>query len=129
LGGCGVFDPFFGGGSEHVLGSFVARLLPFPDALLGAIGYGAEAVTDILGGEDRWHVRPILVLLFGAEAAAMALAGIALLLIQALVVRQGCTLCIASALVSVLIFALVLPEMLASIRFLKGIRDRHVLGI
>jgi hypothetical protein len=44
-----VWEPIFGHGSRTVLHSFVSRLLPVPDAALGAFGYAAEIIT----GRDR----------------------------------------------------------------------------
>jgi hypothetical protein len=39
-----VWEPFFGEGSRVILTSSVSRLLPVPDAALGAFGYLLDAV-------------------------------------------------------------------------------------
>lgn len=49
-----VWDPVFGAASsEAVLTSSVSRMLPLPDATLGALAYVVEAVVTALGGSDR----------------------------------------------------------------------------
>lgn len=40
---------FFGNGSERVLNSFISKMLPVPDALLGAFGYVLDVVTGVIG--------------------------------------------------------------------------------
>jgi hypothetical protein len=115
-----VWEPFFGEGSRNILKeSAVARDLPVPDAALGALAYLTEAVLELVGGEDRWRVKPWPVLLLGLTAAGLALTAIALIVLQAAVFRQFCTLCLASAACSLVGAALVIPEVLATIRHLR----------
>ncbi len=96
------WDPLFGPASSgRVLHSALARALPLPDAALGAFAYGLELVADLAGGSERWRTHPWIVLAFGAIAAALALVGAALVVVQAAVVRSGCTLCLCSALISI----------------------------
>ncbi len=96
------WDPLFGAASaERVLHSALARALPVPDAAVGALGYAVEIALDLAGGRRRWRTRPWLVLAFGCVVAALALVGVALVLVQIAVVHAGCTLCLGSALVSV----------------------------
>jgi len=45
-----VWEPFFGDGSRTVLTSRISRLLPVPDAALGAAGYLLDAVAGLVGG-------------------------------------------------------------------------------
>lgn len=103
LGAAGApWDPLFGSASSaRVLHSALARALPVPDAALGAAGYAAELAADLAGGAGRWRTHPLVVLGFGAIVAAMALVGAALIVVQAAVVRAGCTLCLCSALLSI----------------------------
>ena len=119
-----VPDPFFGRGSEVVLSSFVARALPVPDAALGAGAYLLEAMAGAWGGEQRWRTAPWVVLLFGALAAGLALAGLGLTLAQLLIVRTGCTLCLASAAISLVNGWLARDEVLATVRYLQEGRER-----
>ena len=103
------WDPVFGAASSaRVLHSGLARALPVPDAVLGAVAYAAEVVTDLAGGAHRWRTHPWLVLAFAAIALALGLAGLALTVVQVTVVRSGCTLCLCSAAMSIAIAAAVL---------------------
>ena len=49
-----VRNPFFGNETEKILTSPVSKLLPVPDALLGAFGYIVDAVS---GGTERWKTK------------------------------------------------------------------------
>ncbi len=99
-----AWDPLFGSSSSaRVLHSFVSRLLPVPDAALGAAGYGAEIVLDLAGGPERWRTHPWLVVAFTAVAGALGVVAIALTIVQLLVVRSLCTLCLGSAAASIAI--------------------------
>ena len=111
-----VWDPLFGDGSRAVLTSAFSRALPVHDAALGAVAYLAEAVLEASGGTRRWRDRPWLVLLLGATAATMALVAIGLVTIQAVVVGRFCTLCLASAAISLVVPFLVAREVLAAAR-------------
>jgi uncharacterized membrane protein len=97
-----VWEPFFGDGSSWILKqSPVARLLPVPDAALGAGAYLAEAILELIGGSQRWRRWPALVMALGAVAAGLAFAAVVLVILQA-VFRTFCTLCLASATCSIL---------------------------
>lgn len=121
-----VYEPFFGQGSEAVLHARGLRILPVPDALLGALGYGLELVLGLAGGAERERRRPWLVLMYGLLALALALTGAALVVAQAWIVRQFCTLCLTSAALSVGVFLLALPEARATWRH---VNCRHEAGI
>jgi uncharacterized membrane protein len=96
------WDPLFGAASSaRVLHSVVARLLPVPDAAVGAAAYAAEIVLGLAGGAERWRRHPWLVLAFGAVAVGLGVVGVALTVVQVAVVRTGCTLCLASAAASI----------------------------
>ncbi len=95
-----VWDPIFGSGSRTVLHSSVARLLPVPDASLGALAYLVEFVLELIGGASRWRTRPRVVLLLGFVALCLGLGSVLLVFFQAVIVRAFCTLCLASAAIS-----------------------------
>ena len=65
-----VWEPFFGRGSETILTSSVSRILPIPDAALGALGYLLDAVTGAVGGRGRWRTMPWIVIVVGLRAAS-----------------------------------------------------------
>jgi uncharacterized membrane protein len=117
------WDPIFGlASSARVLHSALARALPVPDAVLGTAGSAAEIVTGLAGGRTRWRTHPWLVLSFGAVAAGLALVGIGLIGMQVLFVHSACTLCLASALVSIGVAGTVAVEgeVQAALRVAKG---------
>jgi uncharacterized membrane protein len=118
-----VWEPFFGDGSERVLHSAISRLLPVPDAALGAAGYLVDAVSGVIGGRGRWRTLPWVVIVFGVAVGPLGAVSIALVIIQPLLVHGWCTLCLASALVSVLMIGPAMDEVLASLQHLK--RDRQ----
>lgn len=117
-----VWEPFFGDGSVKILNSSLARSLPVPDASLGAVAYACEVALDLIGGEDRWRTLPWVTIVFGLLALGMALGSIGLLLAQAFYFQAFCTLCLASAAISLIIVGPALSEPLASIQWL---RNRH----
>lgn len=112
-----VWEPFFGDGSRKVLHSPISRLLPVPDASLGAVGYLVEIVTGL---------TPKTVLFFGLAVAAMALFGLLLAAVQAFWLRAGCTLCLTSAGISVTIAGLAWGGSAQSLRC--GPQSRHEEG-
>jgi hypothetical protein len=114
-----VWDPLFGNGSERVLRSFISRLLPLPDALLGALGYAVEIVLAIVGGTIRWRTNTRLVCLYGAVVLCLAITAIALTAIQIFVLHAACTLCLCSAGLSLIIAALAVPEVAAAVQNLS----------
>jgi uncharacterized membrane protein len=119
-----VWEPFFGEGSHKVLHSVISRMLPVPDAALGALAYFVEIVAGVIGGRDRWRTLPWLVIFYGATAMAMGLTGILLVIFQAVWVQAWCTLCLVSAGLSLAIAALAREELLATLRFVGHARDR-----
>lgn len=110
-----VWEPFFGNGAKLVLHSFVSRLLPLPDAALGAIAYLIEVVAALIGSSERCRTHPRLVLCYGAIVAAVAATAVALVLIQVLVIHATCTLCLCSAAISILIAYLASDEIVAAL--------------
>lgn len=112
-----VWDPFFGHeSSAAVLTSALSRALPVHDATLGAAAYAVEILLEAAGGTARWRERPWLVLLLGLTAAGMAVVSLGLIAMQAVVVRHFCTLCLASAAISLTVPAFVVHEVGAAAR-------------
>jgi uncharacterized membrane protein len=94
-----VWDPLFGDGSRRVLTSAVSRLLPVPDASVGATAYAVDAVLGL------WLlVRPDApapaVALLAAVTSVSATVAVVLVVLQPLVARSLCSLCLVSAGVS-----------------------------
>jgi uncharacterized membrane protein len=99
-----VWDPLFGRGSELVLDSRVSqairRFTIVPDSLLGAAAYACEFFFA-LNRKHRW-----LAILFGLNTAALAVAALALIALQAFVIHAGCFFCLVSATISLTIAGL-----------------------
>jgi uncharacterized membrane protein len=117
-----VWEPFFGDGSRTILTSNVSRILPIPDAALGAAGYLADALTGGIGGRDRWRRVPWLVIIFGLAVGPLGVVSITLVILQPLLFDAFCTLCLTSALISVLMIGPAMDEVLASIQHLRRVQ-------
>jgi uncharacterized membrane protein len=111
-----VWDPFFGSGSKVILTSGVSRLLPVPDAALGAFGYLLDAVTGIIGGRTRWRTMPWIVILFGIAVGPLGATSVLLVILQPVAFGAWCTLCLSSAVISVLMIGPAIDEVLASVQ-------------
>jgi uncharacterized membrane protein len=118
-----VWEPFFGDGSRVILTSGVSRVLPIPYAALGAIGYLLDAVTGLIGGRDRWRSMPWIVVLFGLVIGPLGAVSIGLVILQPVLFDTFCTLCLASAVVSVVMIGPAIDEVLASLQHLRREAD------
>lgn len=114
-----VWEPFFGAGSRRILHSGVSRLLPFPDAALGALSYLLDAVTGAIGGRERWRTMPWITVIFGLAVGPLSAVSILLVIIQPVLYQAWCTLCLASAVISILMIGPAMDEVLASLQFLR----------
>jgi YihY family inner membrane protein len=119
-----VWEPFFGAGSQTILTSSVSRVLPVPDAALGAFGYLLDAVTGVIGGRRRWRTIPWIVILFGLAVGPLGAVSILLVILQPVLFDAWCTLCLASAAISVVMIGPAMDEFLASLQALKRARAR-----
>lgn len=118
-----VWEPFFGEGSRMILTSKISYVLPIPDAALGAIGYLFDAVTGVIGGTRRWKTMPWIVIIFGLAVGPLGIVSIMLVVFQPVLFDVWCTLCLASAVVSVVMIGPAMDELLASLQFLRRVRD------
>lgn len=119
-----VWEPFFGDGSRTILDSRVSHVLPVPDALLGAAGYLLDAVAGVIGGTARWRRKPWIVVLFGLAIGPLGAVSITLVILQPVLFDAFCTLCLASAAISLVMIPFAVDEVLASLQHLKGVRAR-----
>ena len=120
-----VWEPFFGSGSELVLNSFISKALPVPDALLGAFGYVLDVVTGAIGGTDRWRRKPWMVILFGIAIGPLGLISVMLVIFQPVLVGAWCTLCIVTAIISVVMISPAMDELLASLQYLQRVKQKE----
>jgi len=123
-----VFEPLFGNGSRKILTSFVSYVLPVPDAALGAFGYLLDAVSGAIGGRERWRKMPWIVIIFGLAVGPLGAVSIMLVIFQPVLFNAWCTLCLASAVVSLAMIGPAMDEVLASLQHLKRahMEDRSV---
>jgi hypothetical protein len=119
----GVWEPFFGRGSEIILNSSVSRVLPIPDAALGALGYLLDAVTGVIGGRERWRTMPWIVIVFGLAVGPLGAVSILLVIFQPVLFDAWCTLCLASAAISLVMIGPAMDEFLASMQVMRRAHD------
>ena len=117
-----VWEPFFDSGSEQVLHSKISKLLPVPDALLGAFGYVLDVVTGIIGSTERWRTKPWIVILFGLAVGPLGFVSVLLVIFQPVLVGAWCTLCIVTAIISVVMISPAMDELLASMQYLQRVK-------
>src|ERR671932_646537 len=121
-----VWEPFFGSGSREVLTSAFSRSLPVPDASLGALAYLTELVLSFIGRQDRWRTMPWTTIVLGFVVGFGAVVSILLMIVQPVVVGSWCTLCLASAFISLTLVGPGMEELLAALQHLKRVRaDGH----
>lgn len=117
-----VWEQFFGNGSERVLNSFISKAFPVSDALLGAFGYVLDVVTGIIAKTDRRKTKPGIVILFGIAMGRLALVSIVLVIFQPVLVGAWCTLCMVTAVISVVMISPAMDEVLASLQYLQRVK-------
>jgi uncharacterized membrane protein len=120
-----VWEPFFGTGSHRILTSGVSRILPVPDALLGAFGYVVDAVTGVIGGRARWRTMPWMVVLFGVAVGPLGAISVLLVILQPVLLDSWCTLCLSSAMISLVMIGPSMDEVLASLQHIAR-RPSHL---
>ena len=114
-----VWEPFFGDGSRIVLTSGLSYALPVSDAALGAISYILDAVTGVIGGRDRWRTMPWIVIVFGIAVGPLGAISVLLVIAQPVLYDSYCTLCLASAVVSLAMIGPAMDEVLAAGQFIR----------
>jgi uncharacterized membrane protein len=119
-----VWEPFFGNDSETILNSSVSEALPIPDAALGALGYLTDAVGGVVGRRNRWRTMPWIVVFFGLAIGPIGAVSIMLTIFQPVLYDSWCTLCLASAVISLVMIGPAIDEVLATLQFLKREKQR-----
>jgi hypothetical protein len=125
----GVWDPLFGDGTETVLLSSasetMSRFIGVPDAGLGAWAYLTEAVLAVAGSTRRWQFRPWLVMLFGLDVIPLGIVSATLVVLQGVAVGAWCTLCLLTAVISLVLVVLAYDEVWSCGRFLLHVWRRE----
>ncbi|MGK7395851.1 MAG: SPW repeat domain-containing protein [Candidatus Cyclobacteriaceae bacterium M3_2C_046] len=109
-----VWDPVFGDGTKDVLTSKVSESFPVSDAALGAFSYILDVLFGYAGGVHRWRTMPWVVIIFGILIVPLGVVSITLIILQPLSVGSWCTLCLSSAVISVIMIPFTLDEVLAT---------------
>jgi hypothetical protein len=122
-----VWEPFFGDGTREIVreSGFSKSFDRFPigDAALGALSYLADAVAGIIGGTRRWRTMPWIVVLFGVFVGPLGAVSVMLIIMQPVLYGAFCTLCLASAAISLAMIGPAADEVLASLQYLRDVRD------
>jgi uncharacterized membrane protein len=118
-----VWEPFFGNDSIKILNSKISHILPIPDAALGAFGYLVDAITGVIGGTYRWKKMPWIVIVFGLAVGPLGFVSVLLVVFQPVLFSAWCTLCLASAVISIAMIGPAMDEMLASLQFMRRAKD------
>lgn len=118
-----VWEPFFGDGSRTILDSRLSNVLPVKDAALGAFGYLLDAVTGVIGGTKRWRTMPWIVIIFGLAVGPLGAVSILLVIAQPLLYDSFCTLCLASAVISLAMIGPAMDEFLASCQDVRRVQQ------
>lgn len=117
-----VWDPFFGEQSQFVLDSNVSEKmrewLVIPDAFLGFLAYLGDVIFAFAGSQRRWQYRPWLVLIFGFDVIPLGIVSAVLVLLQAFVLGEWCTLCIVTAVISLILVVLAVDEVWSTLIYL-----------
>jgi uncharacterized membrane protein len=128
-----VWDPFFEGtnglnGSEAVVTSQTSKhmeaWLRIPDGVLGAIAYLGDALFGLAGSTRRWQYRPWLVVVFGIDVIPLGVVGVILVFMQGFVVGHWCTLCLTSAVISLILVYMAYDEVWSCLIYLNRVRKR-----
>ncbi len=120
------FEPLFAAGSTAaVLDSDVSHRMRAwigaPDAALGAIAYLGDAIFGIAGSTRRWQYRPWMVILFGVDVIPLGIVSAVLVFLQGAVVGHWCTLCLVTAVISLVLVVMAWDEVWATCAYLRRI--------
>jgi hypothetical protein len=114
-----VWDPFFGDGTRKVLTSQVSHSFPVSDATLGAFSYLMDVLFGAAGGTHRWRTMPWVVIIFGILIIPLGVVSITLVILQPVSVGHWCTLCLTSAMISLIMIPFTIDEVLATLQMMK----------
>jgi hypothetical protein len=114
-----VWDPFFGEGTRKVLTSQVSKSFPVSDATLGAFSYLLDVLFGYAGGINRWRTMPWVVIIFGILIIPLGVVSITLIILQPIAVGHWCTLCLTSAVISMIMIPFTIDEVVATLQLMK----------
>lgn len=118
-----AWDPFFGNGTETILTSDISKWFPVSDAGLGAWSYLLDAIFGAVGGERRWRTMPWVVMIFGFMVIPPGLTSITLVILQPIGVGAWCTICLATAVVMLLMVPPAIDEVVATVQVMMAAKS------
>jgi uncharacterized membrane protein len=95
-----------------------------PDAALGAFAYLGDAVFGLAGSTRRWQFRPWMVVIFGIDVIPLGIVSAVLVVLQGTVVGAWCTLCLVTALISLVLVVMAYDEVWSCLLYLRGVWRR-----
>ena len=95
-------------------------MFPISDAGLGAFAYTVEFLMAWMGGRTRWRSMPWMVIFFFIVVVPLGLTHVTLVILQPVAVGAWCTLCLAAALLMLLMIPFTIDEVIATIQFLNA---------
>jgi hypothetical protein len=123
-----VWDPFFGAQTMAVLDSDVShkmkRWFLIPDAIFGAVAYLGDMIFALAGSTRRWQYRPWLVMIFGLDVIPLGIVSAVLVVLQGAVVGSWCTLCLVTAVISLVLVYLAYDEVWSCLIYLYRVWKR-----
>lgn len=123
-----AWDPIFGDQTNTVLDSGpseqMRRWVGIPDAAFGAFAYLGDFVFGLAGSTRRWQYRPWLVVIFGIDVIPLGIVSAVLVVIQGAVVGAWCTLCIVTAIISLILVAMAYDEVWSTMVYLWRVWKR-----
>ena len=81
-----------------------------------------EALMGFMGDKARWRTMPWMVTFFGILVVPLGIASISLIILQPVAVGAWCTPCLIAALAMLIMIALTLDEVVATVQFLVQAR-------
>src|SRR5438128_1812024 len=91
---------------------------PISDAGLGAAAYTFEMLRAWMGGKTRWRTMPLMVTFFFILVVPLGITSIVLVILQPLVVGHWCTVCLATAVVMLVMIPFTVDEVVAMGQFM-----------
>jgi len=123
-----VWDPVFGEQTRRVLDSQVSetmrRWIGIPDAALGALAYLGDLIYGLAGSTRRWQYRPWMVVLFGIDVIPLGIVSAVLVALQGTVVGSWCTLCLVTAVISLVLVVMAFDEVWSCLAYLRRVHER-----
>ncbi|HUG89598.1 MAG TPA: vitamin K epoxide reductase family protein, partial [Planctomycetaceae bacterium] len=115
-------------GTESVLDSRVSEQMRWwflvPDAAFGALAYLGDAIFGLAGSTRRWQYRPWLVVVFGIDVIPLGIVSVILVILQGVEVQAWCFLCMATAVVSLVLIYWAYDEVWSCLLYLHRVWKR-----